>query len=56
MLRVIDENEINVQVSEDHIRDLAIDPPHGVLDKSRAISLYSLRVDKWTFTIASCQP
>lgn len=46
MLHAIDEDELNVKLTKDEIRDLVVDPPHGVSKNTKAISIYSLRLYK----------
>ena len=50
MLKVVNEEEFTIKLTEDDINDLAVDPPHGVLQMENVVSLYSLRLDKCIFT------
>ena len=47
MLHIVYEDEINIKLIEENIKDLAVDPPHGVLETAKSISLYSIKLEKW---------
>lgn len=49
MLKVVDEKDFNAKLLEEDINNLIIDPLHGILQMTKVVSKYTLKLEIWTF-------
>ena len=49
MLKLVDVEDFKVKLMEEDMYNLVVGPPHLVLKIAKMVSLYSLKLDKWTF-------